>query len=213
MNNNKAVPLIARVGYNRGIKVQYNSPSNDNTNLNQQQQENKQNINIHINTSAEVSDADKYPEPCIIMRAVGGEPDLLASNTTTEEVKPVQSLPNFNKNPLLNIIKPKRINENIEFKIDTDFLRHVIKVLISNHNIAIDNKDINDILAHFGAVEIITDKEIIRTRDVKTKGLCCCDIDQEEVITFIKKIVVCGYNIVKYLPEMVEFINELGINL
>jgi hypothetical protein len=210
MSNNKAVPLIARVGYNRGIKVQYNSPSNENTNLNQQQQENQQNINIHINTSAEVSDAERYPEPCIVLRAV--EPELLSTND--DIIKPVQSLPTFTKNPLIGVIKPKRINENIEFKIDTDFLRHVIKTILSNHNIIIDGNDVSDILGYFGSVEIVTNKEVVKSRDVKNKGLCCCaDVDQDEVITFIKKIVVAGYNIVKYLPDLVDFINELGINL
>jgi hypothetical protein len=232
---NKQIPLIARIGEKRYVDVHYNSPSSENNNLNQseasnvarQNQENKQNINIHINTSAGVSDADKYPEPWaspagstadplgprIIMRAVGGGPDLLASNTTTEEIKPTASLPNFNKNPLLNVIKPSRVHKDTGINIDTNFLKHVIKVLLANHKIEIDNRDIEDILKYFGSVEIITDKEIIRTRDVKNKGSCCCDVDQEEIMTFIRKILLNGYNLVKYLPELVEFINEIGLVL
>jgi hypothetical protein len=147
------------------------------------------------------------------MRAVGGEPDLLPSNTATESIKPVQSSPTFTKNPLLNVIKPSRVHRDTEINIDVNFLKHVIKVLLTNHNITIDNKDIEDILKYFGDVEIITNKEIIKTRDVKSRGFCCCDVDQEEIITFIKKILLNGYNIVKYLPELVEFIDELGLPL
>jgi hypothetical protein len=171
--------------------------------MNQQNQENKQNINIHINNevrgaegeepSAEVSDADHFVEPCIVLR-----------EAVVEEIQPVQSMPILHKNPLLNVIKPVRAHKDMEINVDVDFLKHTIKTILSNDNVSIDNKDVGDILGYFGSVVIVSNKELVQNRDVKNKGLCC-NVDEEEVISVIKKVCLNGYNIIKYLPDLVDF--------
>jgi hypothetical protein len=69
------------------------------------------------------------------------------------------------------------------FKLDVDvnFLKHVIKILITNHHITTDHKDLSDILMYFGDVDIKAEQQHIKSRGVKNKRLCG-NVDIDEVI-------------------------------
>jgi hypothetical protein len=91
------------------------------------------------------------------------------------------------------------------------FLKHVINVILSNHHITTDISDLRDILSYYGDVDMRTSKEVVKTRGVK-KGLCG-NVDVDEVMEIVSKILVNGVNIAKRVPELVEYIQQLGISL
>jgi hypothetical protein len=95
-----------------------------------------------------------------------------------------------------------------EFLIDDTFLRHVITVLLSNHNITTTTKDLHDIFTYFGDVELKTQKQHVQKRSA---GSCCGDVDIDDVIETVTKIVVGGVNIIKRVPDLITFVQSLGI--
>jgi hypothetical protein len=88
-----------------------------------------------------------------------------------------------------------------DFVVDVKFLKHVINVILSNHHI----------LSYYGDVDMRTSKEVVKTRGVR-KGLCG-NVDVDEVIEIVSKILVNGVNIAKRVPVLVEYIQQLGISL
>jgi hypothetical protein len=108
-----------------------------------------------------------------------------------------------------------RNTRNAEFTINVDFLKNVIRVLLTNHSITITSQDIHDIMAFFGEVEIRTKKRKIVEREVDPEAGCCglSKQQKESIIEVIQKILVLGINISKYCPQLVEFLHELGINI
>jgi hypothetical protein len=92
-----------------------------------------------------------------------------------------------------------------------EFLKQVIHVLINNHNIAITADDIKAIMSFFGETEIRMKRRKIveRSGDVGCRG----SVDREKFVEVIHKILVLGVNISKYVPALVEFLAELGLNL
>jgi hypothetical protein len=105
-----------------------------------------------------------------------------------------------------------RAADQLELVADVNFLRHVIKTLISNHHITTDIKDLNDVLNYYGDVDIKTDKQVVQHRGIKKKGMCS-DVDADEVIEIVEKVLVNSVNIMKKLPDFVQFLSSLGLNL
>jgi hypothetical protein len=99
-----------------------------------------------------------------------------------------------------------------DFVVDVKFLKHVINVILSNHHITTDTSDLRDILSYYGDVDMRTSTEIVKTRGVKKQGLCS-NVDVDDVIEVVQKILVNGVNIAKRVPELVEYIQQLGISL
>ena len=105
-----------------------------------------------------------------------------------------------------------RATDQLEFAADVRFLKHVIKTLIENHHITTDVKDLNDVLSYYGDVEVRTDRQVVQHRGVKRAGLCS-SVDADEVIDIVQKVLVNGVNIVKRVPDFVQFLSELGLTL
>jgi hypothetical protein len=94
--------------------------------------------------------------------------------------------------------------------VDVGFLKHVITVLISNHHIDTDVKDLEDIFSYYGNVEVKTQKQYVQKRGSKKRGICS-NVDLDDVIDVVSKVVVNGINILKRVPEFVGYIESLGI--
>ena len=94
--------------------------------------------------------------------------------------------------------------------VDVNFLKHVITVLISNHSIATDVKDLEDIFSYYGNVEIRTQKQYVQTRGTKKRGICS-NVDLDDVIDVVQKVVVNGINILKKVPDFIGYLETLGI--
>jgi hypothetical protein len=96
--------------------------------------------------------------------------------------------------------------------VDVRFLKHVIKTLITNHNIITTPHDLECILSYYGDVEIKTNKQVIQHRGVKKKSVCS-DVDSDEVIEIVNKVLVNGVNIVRKVPDFIAFMQSLGLSL
>jgi hypothetical protein len=94
--------------------------------------------------------------------------------------------------------------------VDTGFLKHVISVLISNHGITTDVKDLEDIFGYYGDVEIKTQKQYVQKRGTKKRGICS-NVDLDDVIDVVQKVVVNGINILKKVPDFIGYLETLGI--
>jgi hypothetical protein len=116
----------------------------------------------------------------------------------------------FDVNPKLCKFKVKRMDEQ-EYVIDVEFLVHVIKVLVENHNITITPADVEEMLSQFGDVSVKTQQQTYTTRDVEPT---CCGMSskqQEHVMSVIKSVALNGMNLAKHLPEMLTFLTKIGV--
>jgi hypothetical protein len=112
-------------------------------------------------------------------------------------------------------IELRRFRQNqdvLDIAVDVKFLKLIIKTLITNHHITTTPHDLECILSHYGEVEVKTDKQVVKHRGVKKKAICS-NVDTDEVIDIIQKILVNGVNIVRKIPDFVEFLGELGLSL
>jgi hypothetical protein len=124
----------------------------------------------------------------------------------------------------IQVPDPLKTSDNIELRrfrqnqdvldvvVDVRFLKLVIKTLITNHNITTTPHDLECILSHYGDVEIKSDKQVVQHRGVKRTGLCT-NVDSDEVIDIIQKILVNGVNIIRKVPDFVQFLSELGLSI
>jgi hypothetical protein len=148
---------------------------------------------------------------------------------TTEKQSIEQSettpTPEFVRQDSLIVPEALRTNDHVQirhfeakpedlFKLDVDvnFWKHVIKILITNHHITTDHKDLSDILMYCGDVDIKAEQQHIKTRSAKNKRLCG-NVDIDEVIEITQKVFVNGVNILKRLPDFIQFLSELGVNV
>jgi hypothetical protein len=99
-----------------------------------------------------------------------------------------------------------------EFIIDVAFLRHVIHILITHHQLTITKHDIEAIMTHFGEVDVRTKKQRVHERSA---DVSCCGGSEthEKIIEVIKKVIVQGWNVAIFVPELVSFLGDLGITL
>jgi hypothetical protein len=107
----------------------------------------------------------------------------------------------------------QRPTKETTFVIDVNFLRHVIKTLLVNHNITTTPQDLDDVLQFFGDVDIRRERQAVRTRSVKKSGVCCSDIDADDVVEIVSKVLVNGVNLVKQMPRFITFLQELGLSI
>jgi ribosomal protein L24 len=107
---------------------------------------------------------------------------------------------------------PVKNDMHDDFIIDVKFLKHVINVILTNHHITTDTNDLRDILNYYGEVDMRTTKEVVKTRGVK-KRLLCGNVDTEDVIEIVQKVLVNGVNIAKRVPDLVDYVQKLGVNL
>jgi hypothetical protein len=202
--------------------------------------ESTNNICVGFGNSADVSDAGPLapivevatPEP--VEPAVRSTESELRSAETVVPVEELQPKPptsriqrqsqvvesslelheieSWDENPRLKRSKARNLRE-AEFTIDVAFLRHVIQTLITRHEITITSQDVHDIMAFFGDCEIRTSKRKVVERGVDGGCLCFSAKDTERIIEVVKKVLVLGVNIAKYCPDLMAFLNELGITL
>jgi hypothetical protein len=118
--------------------------------------------------------------------------------------------------PPTDDIELRRFRQNQEvfdIVVDVRFLKQVIKTLIANHHITTTPHDLECILSLYGDVEVKTDKQVVQHRGIKKKKGVCSEVDADEVIEIVEKVLVNGINIVKKLPDFVQFLSSLGLNL
>jgi hypothetical protein len=127
-----------------------------------------------------------------------------APTECTEHTVPTDGAVELLRCPVKNIVYD-------DFVVDVKFLKHVIHVILSNHHISTDANDLRDILSYYGEVDMRTSTEIVKTRGVKKH--ICSNVDVDDVIEIVQKILVNGVNIAKRVPELVEYIQQLGITL
>jgi hypothetical protein len=65
---------------------------------------------------------------------------------------------------------------------------------------------------YYGDVDIKAEQQHIKTRSAKNKRLCG-NVDIDEVIEITQKVFVNGVNILKRLPDFIQFLSELGVNV
>ena len=109
-----------------------------------------------------------------------------------------------------NIARHRLDPDSKSVVVDTGFLKHVISVLISNHGITTDVKDLEDIFGYYGDVEVKTQKQYVQKRGSKKRGICS-NVDLDVVIDVVKKVVVNGINILKKVPDFIGYLETLGI--
>jgi hypothetical protein len=119
----------------------------------------------------------------------------------------------FEQNPKLRICR--EVERAIpEFTIDVSFLRHVISTILTRYNITLTKADIKEILSYFGEIELTTKKQVVKEREIVPSGCCgMTEKETEKVIETIKKLYVEGVNIVKHVPTLIQFLNDIGIGI
>jgi hypothetical protein len=146
-----------------------------------------------------VADSLVQPPPALKTSTFDGEPD-----GDVEELADNVALKRFRQ----------RQTVETSFVVDVSFLRHVIATLIRNHNITTTNNDLRDILAHFGDVELRTQKQVVKSRSTKKSGMCgCADVDMDDVIEIVGKVLVNGVNLAKNMPAFLQFLVGLGLSI
>jgi hypothetical protein len=113
-----------------------------------------------------------------------------------------------------DLIELRRFCQNqdvLNIVVDVKFLKHVIRTLITNHDITTTPHDLECIMSYYGDVEIKTEKQVVKHRGIK-KGMCT-KVDSDEVIDIVQKILVNGVNVVRKIPDFIEFIQSLGLSL
>jgi hypothetical protein len=129
---------------------------------------------------------------------------------TKQEIQ-LESLDEFPTNPKLKRIHTNKVYD-AEYTIDVEFLKHVIQVLIENHGIVLTAGDVKRIVSYFGDVRVKVKKQVVKVRDADV-GCCTGSIDREAVVEVIKKVVLNSLNVVKHIPELVEFLGSIGITI
>jgi hypothetical protein len=107
----------------------------------------------------------------------------------------------------------KKAESRSDIVVDVAFLRHVIQVLITNHGIITTPRDLEQILSFFGDVDVRRERQVVKTRSAKNKGGCCSDVDVDEVVEIVQKVLVNGVNIIKQMPRFIGFLQELGLSI
>jgi hypothetical protein len=97
--------------------------------------------------------------------------------------------------------------------VDVRFLRHVIQVLITNHNITTTPQDLENVLSFFGDVDVRRERQVVKARSAKNKGGCCSDVDVDDVMEIVSKVLVNGVNIIKSMPKFIQFLEDLGLSI
>jgi hypothetical protein len=193
---------------------------------NQNKNDSTTNLTVNVfGTSADVSDA--IPLSSIVelpTTAVEAEPrdvehapvpPAAAATTAVEQSSlELHEIESFDQNPKLKRFKARTLRE-ADFNIDVAFLRHVIQTLIVNHNITITAVDVQAIMSFFGPVEMRTSRKHIIEREPAEPCLCFGGSERttDKIVEVVKKVIVQGVNIAKYVPALVEFMTQLGITL
>jgi hypothetical protein len=127
----------------------------------------------------------------------------------------LHEIESFDQNPKLKRFKARTLRE-AEFNVDVEFLRHCIHTLIVKHNITITTVDVEAIMSFFGPVEIRTSRKHIIERE-PPEPKCGCfggsERTTDRIVEVVKKVIVQGVNIAKYVPALVDFLTDLGIAL
>jgi hypothetical protein len=148
-----------------------------------------------------------------ITNVVGGEATPPAAGIDPMRSGPVIELPEieeYDANPKICKIKPKRTDEQ-EYIVDVEFLVHVIKVIVENHNITITPVDVEEMLSGFGEVSVKTVQQTYMERDVEPS---CCGMtatQKEHVMTVIKSVALNGLNLAKHIPDLLSFLAKIGV--
>ena len=138
-----------------------------------------------------------------IQVAESSEPAVLASSVATANTDVLATPVD---------VEPKRFAVQnyacADFIVSVGFLKHIIAVLVRNHSITTDAKDLNDILSYFGEVDMRV--SAVQHRSVKNKGWCS-NVDIDDIVEVVQKVLVNGVNIIKRVPDFVEYLQQLGI--
>jgi hypothetical protein len=105
---------------------------------------------------------------------------------------------------------------DVEYTADCEFMEHMVKVIVENHNIKITPQDIEDILSYFGEVNVKTQLIQVQSRDVDVDAGCfgCGSTEQKrEAIEVVKSVVLNGLNVLKSLPDLVQFLGRIGVGI
>jgi hypothetical protein len=211
-------PVVKTVVKARGVipDVSSNQNKNDSTT----------NLTVNVfGTSADVSDA--IPLTSIVelpITAVEAEQPRdvehapippLPPSPVVETSLELHEIESFDQNPKLKRFKARTLRE-AEFNSDVAFLRHCIQTLIVQHGITITAADVESIMGFFGPVEMRTSRKHIIERE-PPEPTCLCfggsERTTDKIVEVVKKVIVQGVNIAKYVPALVEFLTELGISL
>jgi hypothetical protein len=194
---------------------------------NQNKNDSTTNLTVNVfGTSADVSDAIPLGSiielPTVAVESESRDIELKPVPPAAAAATPIEQsslelheIESFDQNPKLKRFKARTLRE-AEFNIDVAFLRHVIQTLIVNHNITITAVDVQAIMSFFGPVEMRTSrKHIIEREPPEPKCLCFGGSERttDKVVEVVKKVIVQGVNIAKYVPALVEFMTQLGITL
>jgi hypothetical protein len=118
----------------------------------------------------------------------------------------------YEANPKICKFKAKRADDH-EYIVDVEFLVHVIKVIVENHNITFTPADVEEMLSGFGDVSVKTAQQTYMTRDVEP-GCCGMTATQkEQVMTVIKSVALNGLNLAKHIPDMLSFSTKIGVSI
>jgi hypothetical protein len=105
---------------------------------------------------------------------------------------------------------------DVEYTADCEFMEHMVKVIVENHHIKITPQDIEDILSYFGEVNVKTQFVEVQSRDVDVDVGCfgCGSAEQKkEAIEVVKSLVLNGLNVLKSLPDLVQFLGGIGVRI
>jgi hypothetical protein len=117
----------------------------------------------------------------------------------------------YDANPKICKFKAKRADDH-EYIVDVDFLVHVIRVIVENHN-TLTPIDVEEMLSGFGEVSVKTQQQTYMTRDVEP-GCCGMSATQKEhVMTVIKSVALNGLNLAKHIPDMLSFLTKIGVSI
>jgi hypothetical protein len=123
-----------------------------------------------------------------------------------------QASEEYDANPRICKFKAKRADDH-EYIVDVEFLVHVIKVIVENHNITITPSDVEEMLSGFGEVSVKTVQQAYMERDVEPS---CCGMSatqKEHVMTVIKSVALNGLNLAKHIPDMLSFLTKIGVSI
>jgi hypothetical protein len=183
-------------------------------------------VNVFGGASGEVSESNeglKLP-PLSVLESLEPEPITELEPTPPAKVErrsqaieslELHEIESFDQNPKLKRFKARTLRE-AEFNVDVEFLRHCIHTLIVKHNITITTVDVEAIMSFFGPVEIRTSRKHIVEREPREPKCGCfggSERTTDRIVEVVKKVIVQGVNIAKYVPALVDFLTELGISL
>jgi hypothetical protein len=160
--------------------------------------------------------------PCELSRAVvlgtNIDPVVIPDQLKTSEASKFTDENELECEDLCDNVDLKRFrfhnNDRLDLTVDVLFLKHTIKTIITNHNIVTTPKDLEDILSHFGEVDVRIERQRVLSRAPKKSGFCgCSDEEVGEFVETIQKILIGSVNVTKKLPAFIGFLTDLGISV